>query len=251
MKPPMLSIVIPARNAERFITAAVQTALAPLAAGDIELIVIDHSSSDGTARAAIAGSRLPLRVVVAPAGGNAARAKNWGLMLANGEFVTFLDADDLMVAGSLDKRIAALREAPYAIAALGKIAGLIDANGNNFSDKNFIKWCMAAYTNARQSGHVTMQDVASGQVPGYFTLVYRRSMLRHVGFFDEELTCAEDFDFAYRCLHRAKIVFADVPSVHYRVHDKNTSVTIVDGRVVPRTETSEDHRKALRKHNLA
>src|ERR1700730_8226464 len=88
---PLFSVIVPVYNGERFLTAALQSILnqdhKPL-----ELIVIDDGSIDQTAK--IANSFSPVRYFYQNNQG-VANARNAGLAAARGEFIAFLDADDL------------------------------------------------------------------------------------------------------------------------------------------------------------
>jgi glycosyltransferase involved in cell wall biosynthesis len=245
---PAASIVIPAHNAGRFIGPAVQSALA---CREAEVILVAHACTDDTiARAEEKDTDRRLIVYHASPGGGPARAKNYGLTWARGEYVTFLDADDIMIEGSLDQRIERLRRDPRAIAAFGRIEGLIDAAGNPLTDESFELWCQRAYAINRQRSHLIARDIVNNLLVGYATLVYRRSLLAEVGWFDESLSRAEDFDYAYRCAAVGPILFADVAAMYYRIHDSNTSVGWDGREIFLRQETRAAHDLALKKHGL-
>ncbi len=94
----IISVVIPARNAERFIADAVQSV--GLATGDtysVELIVVIDSATDDTAGVASRASEgLPMRTkVVHGDGRGASSARNIGVAQSTGKYLAFLDADDL------------------------------------------------------------------------------------------------------------------------------------------------------------
>ena len=242
-----VTIVIPAHNAGRFIRFAVRGALANEGA---QVIVVAHGCTDDTiaeAEKEDPGHRLTLLVMAH--GGGPSRAKNYGMSWAKGEYITFLDADDVMVAGSLDQRIERLKSNPRAIATFARIEGLIDEAGEPRFDDSFLLWCRRAYAVNRNIDHLTGRDIAGNLLVGYATLVYRRAMLEEVGEFDETLSRAEDFDFAYRCAAVGPIVFTDVPAMYYRIHDANTSVGW-GTRIYLRPETAAAHERALRKHGL-
>lgn len=94
MADPRVSVIIPAYNAARYIEAALASAFAQDAA-PFEVIVVDDGSTDGTGdvAAAIAVKR-PLQVIRQKNGG-AGAARNTGVAAAQGEYLAFLDADDL------------------------------------------------------------------------------------------------------------------------------------------------------------
>lgn len=101
--PPTLSIIVPAYNAATFIEAALGSILAQMASHH-ELIVVDDGSTDDTAAHAEAlGGAHPhctLRLLRQPNGGVSA-ARNRGLGEARGDYIVFIDADDLLLPGML------------------------------------------------------------------------------------------------------------------------------------------------------
>lgn len=91
----MISVIIPAYNVEKYIARSVESVLKQTYR-DFELLVIDDGSTDGTGNLADALAKQDKRIlVIHQANGGAAAARNKGLETAKGEFVAFLDSDDL------------------------------------------------------------------------------------------------------------------------------------------------------------
>ena len=90
MQPKLISAIIPAYNAERYISQAIESVLAQTYR-PIEIVVADDGSTDGTA--AIARSYSAVRYVYQPNQGPPV-ARNTGLAHSSGEWIAFLDADD-------------------------------------------------------------------------------------------------------------------------------------------------------------
>ncbi len=92
-----VSVVVTAYNVERHIAGTVRSIRAQTLA-DIEIIVVNDGSTDGTRAVleALAGGERPLRLVHRPNGGVSA-ARNSGLESATGEYVLFVDGDDLLL----------------------------------------------------------------------------------------------------------------------------------------------------------
>ena len=87
------SVIIPVRNGERFIAEAVDSVLQQIAPAD-EIIVVDDASTDGT-RLLLAGIQDRRIQAMDGSGRGVSSARNIGLAAATGEFVAFLDHDDL------------------------------------------------------------------------------------------------------------------------------------------------------------
>lgn len=91
----MISVIMPAYNVENYIARSVESVLAQTS-DDFELLVVDDGSTDGTGKIADDFAEKDSRVLVIHRNnGGAAAARNSGLDLAKGEFVAFLDSDDL------------------------------------------------------------------------------------------------------------------------------------------------------------
>ena len=104
--PPRVSVIIPARNEATFVPRVIQAVLAQRPAGiELEVIVVDDGSTDGTAEAARAAGATA--VVTAGAGGNPAAARNRGATVAAGDPLIFLDADCIPAEGWLAAILAA------------------------------------------------------------------------------------------------------------------------------------------------
>lgn len=111
---PLISVIIPCYNSEDWIEETIKS-VSRQSAADIEIIVVDDGSTDGSAaivgRLASQDSRIKL--YRQPNAGPSA-ARNTGLAQAQGEFVTFVDADDLLYQGALEAmlKVAQATKAP-------------------------------------------------------------------------------------------------------------------------------------------
>ncbi len=106
---PKVSVIIPTYNSARFLPEALESVFSQNYA-DYEVIVVDDGSTDETT-AVLESNADRIRYVCQPNAGSAA-ARNTGLDLAQGEFVVFLDADDLLLPGKLKEQAAYLTLRP-------------------------------------------------------------------------------------------------------------------------------------------
>ena len=100
----LVSVIVPAFNAERWISETL-TSIRAQTYERMETIVVDDGSDDATASLARASGAIVLRTQGAGPGG----ARNAGLARARGEFIQFLDADDLLATGKIARQVAVLR----------------------------------------------------------------------------------------------------------------------------------------------
>ena len=106
---PIVSILIPAYNSEEWIADTIQSALAQTWQRK-EIIVVDDGSKDRTAEIAREFASNQLQVVSVKNSG-AAAARNLALRLCQGDYIQWLDADDLLAPDKIERQLAALREA--------------------------------------------------------------------------------------------------------------------------------------------
>jgi glycosyltransferase involved in cell wall biosynthesis len=123
---PRVSAIIAVHNGERFIADALGSVFAQTVPVD-EIIVIDDGSTDATAHIA-SQCRVDVRVFSRPNGGSAA-ARNTALSIATGDYLSFLDADDLWVADKTERQLAALESDASLEAVFGHLEQF-DTDGN-------------------------------------------------------------------------------------------------------------------------
>jgi glycosyltransferase involved in cell wall biosynthesis len=201
-KPPLISVIVPAYNAEEFLAEAVRS-IECQDYDPLEVILIDDGSTDGTARvAATLGQRL--HYFHQPNRG-AAAARNTGLRLARGELITFLDADDLWPEGSLRLLLETIGQAPETEVVLGLV--------------QYIR------TSQDSRGHRTWEKVAEPTISlNLGAALIRRRVFEKVGFFDETLTIIEDLDWYMRLReHAVPMQVLNQVTLFYRIHARNMS----------------------------
>ncbi len=174
-----ISCIIPVHNGENYLTEAIQSVLDQTVAV-YEIIVVDDGSTDGTADL-LATFAPPVRVVRHPRAQGPAAARNRGIEEARGDFVTFLDHDDLWVPHKLESQLNGFRADPDLDFCVGKV-------------QNF--WMPAvAHEAERFEGHLR-----SGPIPGYVscTLMVRKPFLDRIGPFNTDIAHADDTDWFLR-----------------------------------------------------
>ncbi|MBK7199790.1 glycosyltransferase [Candidatus Amarolinea dominans] len=206
-----ISVVIPTYNRAAFLPAAVASALAQttparstvaapgpanqsltadppaLAAEDIEVIVVDDGSTDDTAACLAGWANDPRVRVVQQANQGRSAARNHGARLARGEFLAFLDSDDLYAPGALAAHLATFARRPDLGLAIGGYA-LINDQGADLGAR--LPW--RSHADLRPAAWL-FDCVA---MPG--SVLLRRSWWETVGEFDPACEIAEDWDFFLR-----------------------------------------------------
>ena len=213
-----LSIVVPSYNRHRFLGACLKSILSQ-AFEDFELIVIDDGSRDGTDEF-LRRIKDPRLVHIRQAHRGELAATNLGLRAARGSLITWVHSDDVLPPGSLARRVAALRHAPRVGFCHGDI-NLIDQRGRVMSRLPAVNW------NAGRVFRDYLRPDTERPVlymVHHTTMMFRRSLLERIGFFDETLPCAGDLDWMLRALR--SVTMTKVPGIlyHYRRHPEQGSV---------------------------
>ena len=238
-----VSVVLPAYNAGPFLRPAVLSVLAERSEV-LEAVVVDDGSTDESLASI---SDLPVRVVRQKNLGEAA-ARNAGVRAAAGEFVTFLDGDDLLAPGGLSKRLERLDANPSDWAAGGLPSALIDERGARLAE---------VFERMKAKLEIPLVLTREFYRMGKFFPVscslylYRREALDRAGPYDETLAAAPDCDFHFRLLGMTGIPVLPVPTFDRRLHAANLSMAGARPRELSfRPEILEAIRLVNRRHGM-
>lgn len=126
---PLVSIVVPALNAARFIVETLESVLEQTYR-NFEVIVVDDGSTDGTAAIVEEFARCDGRIrLIRQNRSGVATARNRGIFAARGDLIAPLDADDVWRADNLQKKVSALTAAPAEVALVYSWSRIIDRKG--------------------------------------------------------------------------------------------------------------------------
>ena len=199
-----VSVVIPCYNGARFLRQAIDGALAQTHP-DVEVVVVDDGSTDDSA--AVAESYGDSVVLLRGPNRGLSAARNKGVAASTGEFLTLLDADDVLLPDCLANRVRILQEKPEG----GLVAGYfreIDDNGQ----------VRERVPELRKLGPLPAfrQAVRRNWGPpvGW---TFRREAFERCGGFDPLLRSCEDWDFVIRVAKRYSIDYDLTVQVHYRI----------------------------------
>ena len=134
----VVSVITPVYNAEKYLENAIKSVLAQ-SYKEIEIVLVDDCSEDGSSQI-IAGYRQSHPEITyfrQPQNMGAGAARNKALELAAGQYVAFLDSDDVWKLDKIEKQIKRMKEAksPFSYTAIE----MIDAKGNRIKGKRNIR----------------------------------------------------------------------------------------------------------------
>lgn len=204
--PIKVSIIIPAYNAELYIQEAIESVLSQTFK-DIELIVVDDSSIDRTAEI-VKGFGSKLKYLRHSENKGLSSARNSGFRQAQGEYIAFLDADDVWLPTKTEEQVKLL-ENDKELALVYSNCYLINEEGLHIG-KLFDS--IKPY-----SGFVFRKLILDNFIPTS-SVIIRKKILDELGGFNERLVVSQDFDLLLRIAEHYKIDFTNFPLLKYRVH---------------------------------
>lgn len=198
---PTVSVVVPAHNRAGTIAAAIESVLGQSLA-DLEIIVVDDGSNDETGSIAreIAREEPRLRVLSHPSNRGAQAARNTGIRAAQGEWIAFLDSDDVYYPDSLEIRLTEARNA-----GLSVVHSDCDAIGSEGPMPSPIR---------PLQGDV-YRDLLIGPGPAFPGMIVKKDLLNRIGLLDESVRSYQEWDTAIRLAALVPFGFVDKPTFLY------------------------------------
>lgn len=208
-----ISIVTPSLDQVRFVERTVESVLGQRGDFELEYLVMDGGSTDGTLEVLrrYAG-RLALHVE--PDAGQA-DAVNKGLRRASGDIIGWVNSDDLLCPGALEAVATAFREHPEAMWLQGRCP-IVDAEGR------VIRRWVSAYKERLCRAHRYDRLLLENYV-SQMTVFWRRELTDRVGLLDASLRYAFDFDLWLRFARDSEPLFLDRPLAAFRWYPSSKS----------------------------
>jgi glycosyltransferase involved in cell wall biosynthesis len=208
---PRFSVVIPAFNSAPFIAATFQS-LANQTQKDFEVIVVDDRSTDDTRNVAaqlLAEHQLRGEVRVNDRRKGVSTSRNIGIEVARGEWIAFLDSDDLFAPSKL-QRIS------EAIDRWGQLTSVVYHPAVRFEDGTG-RHLGTVVTGEEGAPRGVLDRLLSGNFLATCGLVVRTSLLRELSGFDVNLHGVEDYWLGIELAVRTPFLFVDEPLAYIRV----------------------------------
>jgi glycosyltransferase involved in cell wall biosynthesis len=204
MSQPLVSVVIPVYNGERYLGEAIASVLAQ-AYTPLELIVADDGSTDGSAQVA-RNFGEPVRCLECPHAGQAA-ALNRGILDAGGEFLAFVDSDDLWTPGKLARQLDEFARHPH--------LDMIFGHARQFYSPEL----------RRGAERLALRDGAAMPAMVIGGMLIRSAAFHRVGLLNESLRVGEFIDWHARAMDLG-LHSATVPEItlERRIHGANLGI---------------------------
>ncbi len=209
---PRITIIVPVLNGEKYIRQALQSAIDQIFR-DFEIIVVDGKSTDKTVKIvnefAKKDKRINLVTQISP---GLPSARNLGVSLSKGEYIAFLEADDVWHPEKLLLQVECLDKNPD-IGLVSCYSAVIDQNGL------LLGWILGINVNGDVYKKVIWRNsISSCSVP-----LIRKKCLDEVGQFDDDVKFCDDYDMWVRLAKKYLFKTITKPLVGYRRCESNRS----------------------------
>jgi len=224
---PTITVIIPLYNAENLISETVESILAQTFQ-DFEIIIVDDQSTDNSLLIAQGLLEMDQRISLYKNEfkKGVAGARNTGIKKAKGQWLAFLDADDIYLNNALESRLAVLNQHPEAEFISADIAYLFE--DGTISEKGFYETrtspiAATYFSQAYQSNNVLkivkpVEIFLNTVLVGTDTVLIKRSIFDQVGVFEESLERCEDDHLWIRIARVADLYFVPCIVALYRQH---------------------------------
>jgi glycosyltransferase involved in cell wall biosynthesis len=220
-----VSVVVPFHNAEQYLAEAIASVRAQTFE-DWELLLVNDASSDTSPQIALAASVADPRIRLLTAGAGtpvrAAAARNRGIEAASGEFVTFLDADDLYLPEKLARDIELLDRHPDVAMVYGPTEWFWDdANSASVKRENMRREAGVTHDPGSLLSPVLLWN--EWQVPCTCSVALRRADLLAAGGFEEQFALYEDQTLWAKVFASFAVYVHGDTLARYRQHPRSSS----------------------------
>jgi|GEM_PF-1269495 len=260
MNDPLVSVIIPTFNNAPYIAEALESVFRNCLCS-CQVIVVDDGSTDNTKRIIMPYQDRLTYLHQENRGASAAR--NSGLVRAKGEFIAFMDGDDVWFEGNLVMKLGYLLNNPGVGAIFSNFRtfdrlGIIEEDGMRsiypifrkkggrleeiFREKSPLSYnglgCFVYKGNIFES-------ILFGNLIATCSIMIRRECIDYTGFFREDLRTQEDYDYWLRLSRGCDMACIDVPLVGYRRHSRQLTKSRMDYLILDVARVLEPYRRDI------
>ena len=231
-----ISVIIPTYNRAKYIAESIESVLAQTRPAE-EVLIIDDGSTDNTRSVVAAYSDTRVRYIPVPHGGIAA-ARNRGIALACGDYLAFLDSDDLWRDTMLEKQLAMLQQEESLVCSFTNFARFTDAPRKIINEQ--FSYCTEFAGLSKELRRTGDGFILDGDAFATFIrfhefpaatpcIMFRRSIIADMRM-NESLRIGEDTEFIMRAFMRGKV--AVLPEVLADIRRHNSNITNESGILI-------------------
>ena len=210
-----VSVIMPVYNGENFIEEAIGSILNQTYS-DWELICIDDGSTDGSKEIIRSFNDKRIRYFYQKNFGSPARGRNLGIKVSNGDYIAFIDQDDIYLPESISERIKCFIKNPK-ICFVYSDCMIIDAEGKEIHDS------IIRYTNKIPFSGWVFKELFSGIFIPIQAVMIKKKVFDNVGMFNEKLVGTDDYEMWLRISCHYPITYLNKALAKWR--DNPTSLS--------------------------
>ena len=204
-----LSVIIPTYNRAYIISRAIQSVLQQTYQ-DFEILVVDDGSKDNTHEIMESIRDERIKYIRHEINRGPAAARNTGIMAARGNYIAFLDSDDLWLPEKLERQMAAFANAPSQVGVVYVRVLEVEGDSKTFIPPNHV---------IKREGNLYYDLISKGNFVYPSAALVRRDCLTKVGMLDEQLYTSEDWDlwiriakyYHYKYVDELLVVYSIIP----------------------------------------
>lgn len=209
---PLISVVMPARNAQKYIGKSIESILSQTFK-NFELIIINDCSTDKTLAIIKSFSKkdFRIRIINNEKRLNIARTLNKGISLAKSNIIARMDADDIAFSRRLERQYKTI-DSSKNISVIGSDIVIMDANGSEIGIRNYphqskkLKKCLFRYSPFAHP-----------------VVMFKKDMFEEVGGYNPKYSPTEDLDLWFRLGSNHEFKSIPEPLLKYRIYEKSSS----------------------------
>ena len=209
---PLVSVIIPTHNRAEFVVEAIRSAL-DQTYDNQEIIVVDDGSTDHTSEL-LKQYRDKIHYLYQERA-ERSKARNRGFEHSKGDYIAFLDSDDIWLPDKVEKQVGILKKKPD-VGVVYSEAQFVDIEGVSCIRK------IDRDALGRRRPWLYEDLLTTNVVGSPSAVMIRRRYFRDVGMFDESMNTCEDLDLWRRLALRCRFYKIESPLFKLRVHEKNT-----------------------------
>jgi glycosyltransferase involved in cell wall biosynthesis len=204
MNKPLISVVLPVYNCEKYISAAIDSILKQTF-NDFELIIINDGSSDRSEQLILSFSDVRIKYIKQENKG-LAKTLNYGVSVSQGEFIARMDADDISEPFRFERQFDVFKKNPD--------VGIVSSNVQYINEEGSAMGFSLSYT----SEMLVLKALKKGNVIFHPSVMFKKDIFELVGGYDEVIGCYfEDYLLWLEMLRKTRIAIIRKPLVRYRI----------------------------------
>ncbi|MFJ6210786.1 glycosyltransferase [Lysinibacillus sp. NPDC092081] len=217
-----VSIILPVYNSELFVQQAIESVLKQTYT-QIELIIIDDGSTDNTKRILCEYESNPkVHIISLEKNSGVSVARNIGIQEAKGEYIAFIDADDLFMPNKVEEQVNVFKQNPSIDFVFNDIM-VIDHNNNKVNE-------LQSYF---QPKNILLELCFRQIIPAPACIMVKRDFINRFNImFNKDFKYAEDYDFTFQLFLQGKHFYLKESLYLWRRHINNTSNNIISTRKI-------------------